>query len=63
MKYIESESHQAILHSLQNVIKIYESRGYNVEYICGDQQFECVREDIRPILLKIASVGEHVREV
>ena len=26
-------------------------------------QFECIREDIRPIFLKIASVGEHVPEV
>ena len=50
VEYIESESHQTILHSLQKVIKIYEAGGFNVEYICGDQQFECVREDIRPII-------------
>ena len=63
MEYIESENHQTIFHSFQKVIKIHKTRGFNAEYICGDQQFECIREDIRPILLKIASVGEHVPDV
>ena len=63
VEYIESENHQTILHSLQKVIKIYKTRGFNIEYICGGHQFEFIREDIRPILLKIALVGEHVPEV
>ena len=63
MEYMPSESQDVILTSLQRVINIYKSRGFNIEYICGDGQFECVREKVRPIHLNTSSTGEHVPEI
>ena len=63
VEYIASETHESIQSSIQKVINIYEKRGFNIEYICADKQFESVREYIRPIHLKISAVGEHVPEV
>ena len=63
VEYIASESHETLLSCLQRVINIYNKRGFNVEYVCADKQFESVREAIRPIHLKVSSVGEHVPEI
>ena len=63
VEYIASESHESLLLSLQKVINIYNKRGFNIEYVCAEKQFESVREAIRPIHLKVLSIGEHVPEI
>ena len=49
-----------ILNGINKVIKLYQSRGLIVEQIHGDNEFECIREDIRPVLLNISAADEHV---
>ena len=38
-----------ILNGINKVIKLYHSRGLIVEQIHGDNEFECIRDDIRPV--------------
>ena len=52
-----------ILTGLQKVINLYQSRGLIVEQVHGDNEFECVKEDIRPILMNISAADEHVSMV
>ena len=42
------------------MIKLYHSRGLTVEEVIGDNKFECVKEEIQPVMLNIAAVDEHV---
>ena len=51
------------LAGINKVINLYQSRGLIVEQINGDNEFECIREDIRPILLNITAADEHVSPV
>jgi hypothetical protein len=45
------------------VIKLYESRGFHVCDLQADNEFECIRHDIRPIELNIVPADSHVGEV
>ena len=52
-----------IWRGIQKVIKLYESRGLVVDQVHGDNEFECIREDLRPTLLNISAADEHVSMV
>ena len=52
-----------ILQGVKKVINLYQSRGLIVQQISGDNEFECIREDISPILLNITAAEEHVSPV
>ena len=52
-----------ILSGINKVIKLYEARGLTVEQVNGDNEFECIREEIRPIMLNISAADEHVSPV
>ena len=52
-----------ILAGINKVINLYQSRGLIVEQVNGDNEFECIREDIRPILLNITAADKHVSPV
>ena len=51
---------QDMLNGLNKVINLYKSRGLEVKIIHGDNEFECLREELRPIALNIAAADEHV---
>ena len=63
VEYIATEGKDILLNCLKTVIKVYEVRGFTIQHIHGDKQFDCLREDIRPIQLHTASKGEHVPEI
>ena len=52
-----------ILKGVQKVVRLYEARGLTVEQVHGDNEFECIREDIRPINLNITAADEHVSTI
>ena len=52
-----------ILRSLNKVIRLYTARGFNIQQIMADNQFECLRDDLLPILLTIVGTGEHVGDI
>ena len=49
-----------ILKGVIKVIKLYQARGLTVEQIHCDNEFECIRNEIRPVLLNISAADEHV---
>ena len=63
VEYIASESKDVLLKCLNKVLKIYKIRGFKIEYVCADKQFQCLEDDILPVWLQIASKGEHVPEI
>ena len=52
-----------ILAELQSVIRLYASRGFAVRDVHGDQEFECLRDDLAPIHLETVPADSHVGEV
>ena len=49
-----------MLSGLNKVINLYKSRGLEVETINADNEFECLREDLRPIILNVTAADQHV---
>ena len=56
-------SYDTILREATDVIDIYESRGLEVCDIHADNEFECVRDDLRPIDMNIVLLDSHVGEI
>ena len=52
-----------IISGINKVITLYQPCGLTVQQINGDNEFECIREDVRPILLNITAADEHVSPV
>ena len=52
-----------ILKSLKKVITLYTTRGFSIEQIMADNQYECLRDDLLPIMLTIVGAGEHVGDI
>ena len=42
---------------------MYHSRGIHVNQINNDNEFECIRNDILPINLKVITAEEHIGDV
>ena len=47
----------------KDIINIYESRGLTVKQVNADNEFNCVREEIRSITVNIVASDEHVGQV
>ena len=60
---IADRSRDTILREVSAAIKLYTSRGFIVRDIHTDQEFGCIREDLRPIVMNLASADSHVGEV
>ena len=61
----ETRSKSAITKGLQNVINIYETRGFNITDVHGDNEFDIntLREALRPSTLHIYGAEEHVAPI
>ena len=60
---ILDRTRQTILRELTTAINLYTSRGLTVRDIHADNEFDCIRETIRPIELNIVPADSHVGEV
>jgi hypothetical protein len=52
-----------ILKEVQAVLNVYTSRGFNVCDIHGDNEFNCIREHVRPVQVNIVPADSHVGEI
>ena len=62
-EFIESESLEVLSTCLRKVIDKYKNRGFSVDFVHGDKQFQCLKEDMAPVKIQIASKGENLSEV
>jgi len=51
------------LELVKKTINKYKARGLTVVQINADNEFECIREDIRPITLNVVAAEEHVGSI
>ena len=49
-----------MLHIINQVIKLYSNRGFTVRELVGDNEFECISNDISPIQVNIIARDTHV---
>jgi hypothetical protein len=52
-----------MLKETKKIIQLYEQRGFQVMDIHADNEFECIRDDIRPVNMDTVPVDEHVGEI
>ena len=52
-----------MVEGIKRAVQLYKVRGLDVNNIHADNEFECCRDEIRPIQLDIVGVGIHVGEV
>jgi acetolactate synthase regulatory subunit len=60
---VNDRNKPTILKEIKAVLHVYRSRGFSVCDIHADNEFACIREDIRPIQLNIIPADSHVGEV
>ena len=52
-----------MLDGIMKAVQLYKVRGLKVVNIHADNEFECCRNELNPIVLDIAGAGMHVGEV
>jgi hypothetical protein len=60
---INNRYKRTLLMETKVVTNMYETRGFNVTRIKGDQEFACISNDALPIPLNVANADDHVAEV
>lgn len=60
---VSDRTHKTMLVGINAALNLYRSRGLNVCDIHADNEFDCLREDIRPIAMNIVPADSHVGEV
>ena len=60
---IADRTHKTILKEILLVIKLYTVRGLTIRDVHTDNEFECIREELRPINMNIVTADSHVGEV
>ena len=60
---VPDRSFKTILRETFAVLTLYRARGLHISDIHANNEFECIREHVRPIVLNIAPADSHVGEV
>ena len=63
VRKVPDRGKSVILQETRAVLKLYQSRGFEVCDIHADAEFECIREDVRPVELNIVPADSHVGEI
>ncbi|KAI2498511.1 Reverse transcriptase (RNA-dependent DNA polymerase) [Fragilaria crotonensis] len=63
VRQVPDRSKAVILQATRHVVNLYNSRGFNVCDIHADNEFECIREDVRPVEVNAVTMDSHVGEV
>ena len=62
VKQVSDRSKAVILPVTRRVIKLYQSRGFKVSDIHADNEFECIRENVRPVEMNIVPSVRTIKE-
>jgi hypothetical protein len=63
MSPVKDRNKPTILREVMAVMKLYQQRGFYVRDIHCDSEFECIRNDIRPVQLNVVPADSHVGEI
>jgi hypothetical protein len=62
-EYVPKRSETKLVNSLKKVFEIYSKRGFNINTSLVDREIECLRDDIRGVILNTTATSEHVLEI
>ena len=60
---IRNRTKQTLLMELKAVMQMYHARGFVISRVDGDNEFQCITNDILPVVMNIADADDHVHEV
>ncbi|MGB0424073.1 MAG: hypothetical protein ACPGED_07120, partial [Flavobacteriales bacterium] len=60
---LSNETYKTLLDKTYKVLNFYQARGFSINTIKADGQFECLEESLRPTHLYVSAAGEHVPEI
>ena len=60
---INNRLRRTLLYETKAVINLYETRGFTITRVEGDQEFSCITNDLLPTPLNIADADDHVAKV
>ena len=63
VEVLTSATEENLIKCVKRVINLYQSRGFTVIEVRGDQQFECIEHGITPVHLYTSTAGEHIPQV
>ena len=52
-----------MVQGVERVIRLYNSQGLKIVQVAANNEFDCLREYIRPVMLNMVATDEHVSEV
>ena len=59
---VASKNKPVLVKELKTILNLYESKDYNISAIYTNQEFSCMREDVRPKELNIYATDNYVYE-
>jgi hypothetical protein len=62
-EYVAKRSKANLVNFFKKVFEIYNQRGFNIQTALMDREFECLRDDIRGVVLNTTATSEHVPEI
>jgi hypothetical protein len=62
-EYVAKRSKANLVNSFKKVFQIYNQRGFNIQTALMDRELECLRDDIRGVILNTTATSEHVPEI
>jgi hypothetical protein len=60
---VPDRSFKTILREILAVLRLYQVRGLHISDIHADNEFDCLREHVRPVAMNIAPADSHVGEI
>jgi hypothetical protein len=60
---VPDQKKETMIKETKKIIELYEQQGFKIMDIHADNEFECIRDDIRPVEMDTVPVDEHVGEV
>ena len=63
VRHVPDRKQSTILDEVKNVTKLYTDRGFVICDVHGDHEFECIRDQLRPIEVNVVPRDSHVGEV
>ena len=60
---VKSRKKEVMLQETKTVLDLYHARGFKVVDIHADMDFECIQDEVRPVLMNLNAHDDHVGEV
>jgi hypothetical protein len=63
VNHVDDRSKASLVKHVDNIFRMYCSRGFVITDLHADMEFECIRQHVHSVNLNVAAAGAHVGEV